>query len=145
MEINNVINIIQAINKIDLNEKIYIKLNFNEEDFNNESINNKNDIDYKFSEDDLSEDYSDQYHNSEDEQLDNNEDVAENDGDKIPNLYERVLMNKNNLKYKELIKEITEKKKFKRSEMPNDNDLSNILKNKDINKKKKVKFTYPKD
>ena len=76
MEINNVINIIQAINKIDLNEKIYIKLNFNEEDFNNESINNKNDIDYKFSEDDLSEDYSDQYHNSEDEQLDNNEDVC---------------------------------------------------------------------
>ena len=45
MEINNVINIIQAINKIDLNEKNYIKLNFNEEDFNNESKNNKNDID----------------------------------------------------------------------------------------------------
>ena len=49
MEINNVINIIQAINKIDLNEKIDIKLNFNEEDFNNESKNNKNDIDNKFS------------------------------------------------------------------------------------------------
>ena len=54
-------------------------------------------------------------------------------------------MNKNNLKYKELINEITEKKKFKRSEMQDDNDLSDILKNKDINKKKKVKFTYPKD
>ena len=53
MEINNVINIIQAINKIDLNEKIDIKLNFNEEDFNNESKNNKNDIDNKFSEDDF--------------------------------------------------------------------------------------------
>ena len=53
MEINNVINIIQAINKIDLNEKIDIKLNFNEEDFNNESKNNKNDIDKKFSEDDF--------------------------------------------------------------------------------------------
>ena len=28
--------------------------------------------------------------------------------------------------------------------MQNDNDLSDILKNKDINKKKKVKFTYQK-
>ena len=45
--------------------------------------------------------------------MDINEDVAENDGDKIPNLYERVLMNKNNLKYKELINEVTEKKNLK--------------------------------
>ena len=29
--------------------------------------------------------------------------------------------------------------------MQNDNDLSDILKNKDINKREKVKFTYPKD
>lgn len=29
--------------------------------------------------------------------------------------------------------------------MQNDNDLSDILKNIDINKKEKVKFTYPKD
>ena len=44
MEINNVINIIQAINKIDLNDKIDIKLNCNEDDLNNESKNNKNDL-----------------------------------------------------------------------------------------------------
>ncbi len=97
------------------------------------------------SEDDLSENSSDQSHNSEEEELDNNEDVVENDEDKNPNLYERILMDKNNLKYKELIKEVTNKKKFKRNEMQNDNDLSDILKNIDINKKEKVKFTYPKD
>ena len=141
MEINNVINKIQTINKIDSNDKIDIKLNSNEDDLNNEPKNNKNDLNNNCLEDDLSENSSDQSH--EEEELDNNEDVVENDEDKIPNLYERILMDKNNLKYKELINKV--KKNFKRNEMQNDNDLSDILKNIDINKKEIVKITYPKD
>ena len=98
-----------CIIKIDLNDKIDIKLNCNEDDLNNESKNNKNDLDNNCSEDDLSENSSGQSHNSEEEELDNNEDVVENDEDKIPNLYERILLDKNNLKYKELINEVTKK------------------------------------
>ena len=77
--------------------------------------------------------------------IDIDEDSDENVDNKIPNLFERLLMDKHNIKYQDIIKEVINKKNYKRSEIENDDELSDNLLKETFNKIEKVKFIYPKD
>ena len=55
-------------------------------------------------------------------------------------MFERLLKDKHNLKYKEIMKEVINKKNYKRDEIENDDDLSDILMKETFNKNKKVRF-----
>ena len=61
---------------------------------------------------------------------------------KIPNLFEKLLINNKNLREKELIRQQM-KKSFKRRLMENDDDLKEFAKFSKINKKEKKKYKYP--
>ena len=64
---------------------------------------------------------------------------------KIPNFFERLLMDKHNINYQDIIKEVINKKNYTRSEIENDDDLSDNLLKETFNKIEKVKSIYPKD
>ena len=110
MEINNVINIIHAINKSDLKNEKDIELNNNNDDFNNESKNIKDDIGNNSSNDEMRDKDSSVSQNSDNENMDNAEDDDEIVDYKIPKQFERLLKDKLNLKYKNIIKEVINKK-----------------------------------
>lgn len=61
---------------------------------------------------------------------------------KIPNLFEKLLINNKNLREKELIRQQM-KKSYKRRLMENDDDLKEFAKFSKINKKEKKKYKYP--
>ena len=61
---------------------------------------------------------------------------------KIPNLFEKLLINNKNLREKELIRQQM-KKSYKRKLMENDDDLEECAKFSKINKKEKKKYKYP--
>ena len=145
MEIDNVINIIQAINKIDLNDEKDIELNNNNDGINSESKDIKDDIGNYSSNDEMRDKDSRVSQNSDNEIMDIDEDFDENVDNKIPNLFERLLMDKHNIKYQDIIKEVINKKNYKRSEIENDDDLSDNLLKETFNKIEKVKSIYPKD
>ena len=145
MEIDNVINIIQAINKIDLNDEKDIELNNNNDGINSESKDIKDDIGNNSSNDEMRDKDSSLSQNSDYKIIDIDEDFDENVDNKIPNLFERLLMDKHNIKYQDIIKEVINKKNYKRSEIENDDDLSDNLLKETFNKIEKVKSIYPKD
>ena len=58
---------------------------------------------------------------------------------KIPNLFEKLLINNKNLREKELIRQQM-KKSYKRRLMENDDDLKECAKFSKINKKEKKKY-----
>ena len=145
MEIDNVINIIQAINKIDLNDEKDIELNNNNDGINSESKDIKDDIGNNSSNDEMRDKDSSLSQNSDYKIIDIDEDSDENVDNKIPNLFERLLMDKHNIKYQDIIKEVINKKNYKRSEIENDDDLSDNLLKETFNKIEKVKSIYPKD
>ena len=80
------------------------------------------------------------------EYQDDNFSISKDEQYKIANLFERLIINKNNIKFKELIKESIVKTIKKRENIENDDDLEfieNLIK-KEYNKNKKVKMHYPK-
>ena len=102
MEIDNVINIIQAINKIDLNDEKDIELNNNNDGINSESKDIKDDIGNYSSNDEMRDKDSRVSQNSDNEIMDIDEDFDENVDNKIPNLFEGLLMDKYNIKYQDI-------------------------------------------
>ena len=128
MESDNIINIIKAINKMDINEKLENEENLPEKDIslnNNDEINNVNNS-FDNNEIEVLSLESDNNPSDDEEHDDNNLNDSENEQYKIPNLFERLLQNKNNIKYKELIRDVIVKKNYKRAEMINDDDLKKI-------------------
>ena len=146
MESDNIINIIKAINKMDINEKLENEENLPEKDIslnNYDEINNVNNS-FDNNEIEVLSLESDNNPSDDEENDDNNLNDSENEQYKIPNLFERLLQNKNNIKYKELIKDVIVKKNYKRSEMINDDDLKNIENEVKNTVCKKVNIKYPK-
>ena len=107
MESDNIINIIKAINKMDINEKIENEKNLPEKDRslnNDDEINNVNNS-FENKEIEVLSIESDNNSSDDEEHDNNNLNDSENEQYKIPNLFGTLLQNKNNIKYKELIKD----------------------------------------
>lgn len=111
LDINNVSEIINAINKIEIKED-NVSNNIidigHESKIENLNIENELKVNDEFSEDDL----IDSEDNIEENEEEENNQQTDNEY-KIPNLFERLLMDDKNIKYTELIKDIKKKIFFK--------------------------------